>query len=63
MMRESINICWGTACPLVTHCARSDFNKPAELDGRWTRHHYPMVVGDHCAEFLPLEKFAPESRR
>lgn len=56
-MRKPLDICWGTACPLVTRCARSDYNKPERVPGVWMRHYYPTTVGDQCTEFLTLERY------
>ena len=53
-MSAPIGICHGWACPLMTKCAKSDFNAPPVTPGTWTRHYQAIVIGDNCPEFTPL---------
>ena len=49
-----VNVCHGWSCPLVTKCAKSDFNTPAQVNG-WVRHYQAPQTGEHCHDFAPLK--------
>lgn len=54
-MTRVINVCNGWACPLVTRCARSDFNMEDNPPGvGWVRHYQADPVGERCADFVPI---------